>query len=109
MRRTVLAVSGEANLKKLENLLVALKAQLTANATHRLDPQREAAARDELYLLVKNAADPVQAMMEAAGRGGELAGAAASSYGEILLRARAAHMPVEAHQKVQAAASPTAG
>ena len=93
-----------ASLKRLNSLLSAQKSQLAENATPRVDPQREAAARDELYLLVRNAADLEQAMMEAVKRGGELAAAAASSYGESLLRARGAHKLVEAHEQVKAAA-----
>ncbi len=89
-----------ASVRAADALRTSLVTLMKAVATPQIPAGREAAARQELYMLVKNSPDPELAMREAVQRGGELAAVAASSYGESLLRAQGAHKPVEAHKAI---------
>jgi hypothetical protein len=96
---------GKADVKKhtdrMAATLLVLDAELGTAALPRLDPQREAFARDELRLRLDGAADPVAVLFELAQGDGELAAVAVSSYGESYLRAKGIPRAKEAHAGVR--------
>ena len=67
--------------------VVVIKANLTQAAIPRMDPQREAFARDELRVRLDGAVDPVAVLFELASRDDEMGAVACSSYAESWMRA----------------------
>jgi len=98
----------EAARKRMDAALTILETQARIAAMPKLDPKREAAARDELRLLTDSAADPARVLIELAQRDDELGGVAVSSYGESLLWAKGVRDAAKMHDAVRNVATGSA-
>lgn len=92
----------EAAWRKLEALTRVIQAQIAVAATPRVpvNPVEKDMKQRELYMNVRDQPDPLQAMLDAVQRDESLAGVAASSYGESLLRGQRTFQPKQAHATV---------
>ncbi|NLG65271.1 MAG: hypothetical protein GX537_06665 [Actinobacteria bacterium] len=102
------AKKRDAARARMRTAREVLAAKARAAAMPKLDPKREAAAREELRLLTGGTNDPADVLLELAKGDDELAAVSVSSYSQSLLRAKGVRKAPELHKAVQDVAVHTA-